>query len=278
LYERAKAGRWALSETAFAAALEVSAAKAPSTAASRDVEGYLSTLHLEDLALACACAQGIDAAWEHFVLQYRPILYRAADALDPGGGAREIADGIYADLYGLDEQDGARRSLFRYFHGRSSLATWLRAVLAQRQVDKVRAHRRLEPFEGDESVPLGVVSSADPDRARYLEAVGDALTLAIAQLPDRDRLRLGCYYGQQLTLAETGRVLGEHEATASRQLARIRQVLRDAVEHLRSVHRFDSSEIAQCFESAVDDPGHLDLSEMLGRAGKRKEPEPERST
>jgi hypothetical protein len=27
----------------------------------------------------------------------------------------------------------------------------------------------------------------------------------------------------------------------------------------------------------VDDPGHLDLSEMLGRAGKRKEPEPERS-
>jgi RNA polymerase sigma-70 factor (ECF subfamily) len=277
LYERAKAGRWALPERAFAEALGVSAAKAGDPA-SRDVERYLGTLHLEDLALACACAEGIDAAWEHFVLQYRPILYRAADALEPGGGAREIADSIYADLYGLDERDGVRRSLFRYFHGRSSLATWLRAVLAQRQVDRVRSHRRLEPLEGDESIPSRAVPvSADPDRARYLEVVGEALAAAIAELADRDRLRLGCYYGQQLTLAEIGRLLGEHEATASRHLARTRKVLREAVERrLRAVHGFSEAEVARCVESAMDDPGPLDLEAMLSRTG--KEPEPERST
>ncbi len=40
--------------------------------------------------------------------------------------AREMADSLYADLYGLRESsDGSRRSLFDYFHGRSKLSTWL---------------------------------------------------------------------------------------------------------------------------------------------------------
>ena len=95
----------------------------------------LDKLHLEDLALACGCAVGDEGAWEHFIREQRPTLYRAADALDPGGGARELADSIYGELF--------ERSLFRYFHGRSSLATWLRAVLAQRHVDRLRAGRRL---------------------------------------------------------------------------------------------------------------------------------------
>ena len=51
----------------------------------RDVEQYFASLHLSDLALATACIDGHEAAWEHFVLEYRPALYRAADAIDPGG-------------------------------------------------------------------------------------------------------------------------------------------------------------------------------------------------
>ena len=71
------------------------------------------------------------------------MLYRAADSLDPNGGAREIADSLYAELYGVNR---ARRSLLLSFSGRSSLATWLRAVLCQRFVDRIRAQRRLEPL------------------------------------------------------------------------------------------------------------------------------------
>ena len=70
----------------------------------------LSSLHLEDLALACACALGDAAAWDHFVLEMRPGLYRAADALDPTGAARELADSLYADLYGVDQR-GRRASV-----------------------------------------------------------------------------------------------------------------------------------------------------------------------
>jgi hypothetical protein len=40
---------------------------------------------------------------------------------------------------------------------------------------------------------------------------------------------LACYYVDQLTLAEIGRTLREHESTVSRQLDRIRRQLREAV-------------------------------------------------
>src|SRR5436190_9715263 len=94
---------------------------------------------------------GDEAAWERFVRDYRPGLYKAAAAIDPSGGARDLADALYAELFGLNERDGVRQSLLRYFHGRSSLATWLRAVLAQRYVDRLRASRRVAPLpEGDE--------------------------------------------------------------------------------------------------------------------------------
>ena len=54
--------------------------------------------------------------------------------------ARELADSLYAELYGLNGAGGARgRALLDYFHGRSKLATWLRTVLAQRHVDALRA-------------------------------------------------------------------------------------------------------------------------------------------
>ncbi len=275
LHLRAGASRWAVTLPAFTAALE-NAAAAKGALPAGELARFLDGLHLEDLALACACAAGHDQAWEHFVLEHRPGLYRAADALDPAGGARELADSLYADLYGTKEQDGERRSLFRYFHGRSSLSTWLRAVLAQRHVDAIRARRRLEPLPEDDG-PHAAVSPvplpADPDRARYLSLIHQALALAVALLSARDRLRLSCYYAEQLTLAQTGRLLGEHEATVSRQLARTRRDLRKAVEHrLRVDVKLHEDQVARCFEVALEDPGTLDLSRLI-----RKNPEPDRS-
>src|SRR5262245_18378257 len=125
LYAKARAERWAVTMDRLAEALEGSAARAFTTSPPRrELERYLDALHLEDLALACACADGYEAAWEHFIREHRPALYRAAEAIDSTGSARELADSLYADLFGLAERDGVRRSLFRYFHGRSSLPTW----------------------------------------------------------------------------------------------------------------------------------------------------------
>jgi RNA polymerase sigma-70 factor, ECF subfamily len=277
LYRTAHADRWAVPVERFADALRVSADRA----APAELPRYLRGLHLEDLALACACALGHDQAWDHFVREHRPVLYRAADALDASGGAREIADSIYAELYGLPrttQSSGESKgpSLFRYYHGRSSLKTWLRAVLAQRHVDSIRAGRRLDPLpeeDGRSTLPAPTATLPDPDRARYRALTQRAFKVALAKLGDRDRLRLACYYSQELTLAETGRLLNEHEATVSRQLARTRQALRREVEHrLRDGDRLDPAEIELCFSYVLEDPGAMDLGGML-----RKNSAPDRS-
>ena len=272
LHRGAQAERWSGPLERFTQTLQASADRAGPA----DLDRYLSGLHLEDLALACACAAGDERAWEHFIREHRPVLYRAADALDPAGRARELADSLYADLYGIRERDGERQSLFRYFHGRSSLATWLRAVLAQRHVDALRAGRRLEPLPDDDVAEVQAAAPTtppDPDRVRYLALIQRALTVAISLLTDKDRLRLACYYTQELTLAETGRVLREHEATVSRQLAKTRKALRQRIErHLRDEHGLDDAQIGRCFASVAEDTGPLDLGGML-----RKNSAPDRS-
>ena len=270
LHRQAHGERWRVPPERFARALEASAGRAFTgrTPDARELERYLTSLHLEDLALACACASGDEPAWEHFVLVQRPLLYRAADSLDPGGGARDLADSLYADLFGLGDHAGERQSLFRYFHGRSSLTTWLRAVLAQRHIDRLRTRRRLEALPEEESssalrAPAGAI---EPERRRYSELIRRALTDAVAALPARDRLRLACYYAQELTLAQTGRMLGESEATSSRQLARTRAAIRAAIEHQLKADGLSRADIGECFASVSEDAGPLDLRLVLGDA------------
>jgi RNA polymerase sigma-70 factor, ECF subfamily len=257
LHARAGGGRWSLPQDAFGEALERSvrhrfglAAPSPTQLAE-----HLESLHLTDLALAVACAAGIESAWDDFVSHFRPVLYRAARTIAPDDAARDLADSLYAELFGLTERDGARRSRLAYYHGRSSLATWLRSVLAQRRIDHVRATRRFEPLPDEESATRDQRSAApeDPKRARYLEMLQDSLAAALAGLEPRDQLRLSCYYLRQMTLAEIGRLFGEHEATVSRKLARTRRDLRHAVEQDLSDRRgLDPAEIEACFEYALE--------------------------
>ncbi len=270
LYQKADAGRWKVPVEVLSNALERSAEKAFAGRAPTEAEldRYFEALHLPDLALACACAMGRNDAWDHFVRECRPGMYRAADAIDASGGAREIAEALYADLFGLKEKDGIRQSVFRYFHGRSSLATWLRSLIAQRHIDRHRETRRLVPLPDESSPPAPphprTVAPPHPDRPRFVAAMDAVLSAAIAALTPRGRLRLACYYAQEMTLAQIGTLTGEHEATVSRQLAKTRRTIRDEVERrLKVEHGFSSAEIDECFESIVDDAGQLDLGDWL---------------
>ena len=81
------------------------------------VRRYLDSLRLPNLALACACRHGDERAWERFVLEIRPALYRAGRAITGQDAAgRDLADSIYAELYGVGRGASASsepRSLFR---------------------------------------------------------------------------------------------------------------------------------------------------------------------
>jgi RNA polymerase sigma-70 factor (ECF subfamily) len=234
---------------------------------------YLGALHLPDLALGCALRKGSAAAWEEFVASYRPVLYAAARAIVGSAGearARELADSLYAELYGLDRAGGpggGRRPLLDYFHGRSKLSSWLRAILAQRHVDMLRATRHTESLDE----PLAPVRPSvrasdgmDPDRARLLPRLREAVSSALAAVPPADRLLLSLYYLQDMKLAQIARLQSVHEATISRQLERIRRDLRKTVEHSLTAGRaaengnaakagLSAAEVELCFAYALED-------------------------
>lgn len=223
-----------------------------------------------DLALARACAEGSPEAWDRFVTEYRPRLYAAARAIAGPDLGRELADSLYADLYGLETHDGRRRSLFTYYQGRSSLMTWLRAVLAQRHVDALRANAR-RAFtrigsdaapEEDAIDPPAPPAEPDPDAPRQIAALTLAVREAIDALEPEDRLRLAWYYVEDLTLAEIARMGGEHEATVSRKLARTRRRLRDAVERtLRERFKLTDAELRECLDRVQE----IDAGSFLER-------------
>ena len=272
LHEAAGAARWGLTVDQFAEALARSAERrfrpAPLDAvAPAEVTAYLESLHAANLALACACAAGSEPAWDEFMRTYRPVLRAAARAMAGDAAGRELADSLYGDLYGLIERDGRRRPLFDYFHGRSRLATWLRAVLAQRHVDRVRAERRTESLddeaEGAEpGARLASLASADPapepDRPRLARLFDEAVADAVAALAPADRLRLSYYYLHALTLAQIGRLMGEHESSASRKLERARRALRADIGSRLFAHGLTEDDVGALVDQAASE-GRMDL-------------------
>lgn len=279
LFTQSKASCWGISPSEFSAALSRSIKKslASGVLAPDKLEAYLCALHVQDLALACACAHGSTQAWDYFVATYQNYLRAAAGAIlrcpASSPNARELADSLFADLYGLSEGSRSDRSLFRYFHGRSSLKTWLRAVLAQRHVDAIRSARRFTDIEEDQqnSQPVSrahvaaaiALPAQDPHRQRYLALFRNTLNVALGLLDHRDQNRLRLYYAENQTLAEIGRTLGEHESSVSRNLERARRELRRNVEQaLRngtatvngsSEPGLSDAQIALCFEYAAED-------------------------
>jgi RNA polymerase sigma-70 factor len=261
LYTQAAATRWGLTAEDFRAGLHrsVSArfgAAAPSDA---DVEAYLGTLHIEDLALALACERGTQSAWVEFLGRFRPLLLGSAMSIvGDESRAQEATDTLYGDLYGLEERDGRRRSLFGYYHARSSLASWLRSVVARNLVDGYRAERRSQALKAritQEPDGAGGLTPApaDPDRIRHLEMLRQALAGALSGLTPRERLRLAYYHVQELPLVQVGRLLGEHESTASRKLDQTRRQLRAEVERrLQADHGFSEEDVQACYEAALD--------------------------
>jgi RNA polymerase sigma-70 factor (ECF subfamily) len=243
-------------------------ANAPPTDA-HTIQGYLDSLHAADLALACACSDGNTAAWDFFVAQYRPELYRAARAIAGEAASRELADSLYAELYGLRAVAGQRKSLFDYFLGRSKLTTWLHAILAQRHVDGFRRARHTESLDDDAdsgdraSLAAPAQLSSDPERERYLAMLQGVLLAVLGTLEARDRLRLAYYYVEGLTLAQIGKLVGEHEATVSRKLERTRREVHKHVEAaLRREKKLSDAQLRLCYEYAREE-WPFDLTQVL---------------
>jgi len=255
LYRQAGAERLGLSERDFTSILEEVVAKyLPRDARQDEVLDLLTNLRIEELALARSCARGNEAAWEVFLNRYREKLYSAAHSItSDDSAARDLADSLYADLYGTQTSDGRRVSKLDSFTGRGSLEGWLRAVLAQEFVNRYRRLQRLVSLE--ERTEAGVQFQAEEhDPAQAIDSrLEQATDQALASLTAEDKLILASYYLDQRTLAEIARLLGVHESTVSRRLEKITVSVRKSIFAGLVKRGMSSKEARQAMEVEVSD-------------------------
>lgn len=202
----------------------------PATATSDEAAEMYKSLRIADLALARACAAGHEKAWEIFLTRFREKLYDAGRAIagDDSRG-RDLADSIYAELYGLNEREGVRNSKLSFYMGRGSLDGWLRTVLAQEFINRYRTQKRLVSLEEKEEEGATFEAPRQEPQPAVDGRLNDALNQAFQELTAEERTILAAYYVDGRKLAEIGRMLGFHEATASRKLERITKRLRQAL-------------------------------------------------
>jgi RNA polymerase sigma-70 factor (ECF subfamily) len=168
-----------------------------------------------------------------FLTRFRERLYEAARAItrDEARG-RELADSLYADLYGTRLRDGQRVSKLASYSGRGSLEGWLRAVLAQQFVNRYRAESRLVSLEEEQedgrqfAAPAAMAGDTGAD-----SRLDSAVDAALGELPAEDRMILASYFLDHRKLSEIGRMLALHESSISRRLDKITASLRKRVLH-----------------------------------------------
>jgi RNA polymerase sigma-70 factor (ECF subfamily) len=208
----------------------VAAKYLPAGATQTEVATFLLTLRIEELALARACAAGHNAAWEIFLTRYREKLYQSALRIArEDSAARDLADTLYAELYGTGTRQGERVSKLASFTGRGSLEGWLRTVLAQEFVNRYRRTKRLVSLdeEGEEGSQFAAPEAEPvPSPDARLESATDA---ALAALSSDERLVLAAYFLDGRTLAEIAGMLGVHESTISRKVDKLAKSLRKKI-------------------------------------------------
>lgn len=223
-------------------------------ASETDARSFFLSLRVDELALARACVAGDNSAWEIFLTKYREKLYLSALRIArEDSAARELADGLYADLYGTTTRDGQRISKLASYTGRGSLEGWLRTVLAQEYVNRYRRTKRLVSLE-EESEEGVQFRAPDPDP---LTPANDRLARAtdevLAGLPAEDRMVLSTYYLEGRTLAEIARMLGVHESTISRKLDKLAKSLRKQIIAALSKRGMSRRQAEEALETDVRD-------------------------
>ena len=189
------------------------------------------------------------AAWEKFIVTYRETIYHAAYGIAGSDSVgRELADSLYAELYGLrtGRVSGARHCFFimaevRWRDGcavcwRSDLWTYTAKPTGKslwmkwrnRLVPQLRRKHLLRPS-------VAVI-------------VRQIVQQTLEGLPADQRFILSAYYLDGRTLKQIASLLGVHESTVSRLLSRLTASLRkQIVRELRKagISRREAEEIME---------------------------------
>jgi RNA polymerase sigma-70 factor (ECF subfamily) len=229
-YEESGAARFGIVPGVFESWAAGAVARYGAGWSEREQKELAAGLHVEELVLARACAEGNEDAWRELMARFGAQMHRAAAQMtgDEAAG-RELADSLYAELYGRENREGRRVSRLESYMGRGSLGGWLRTVLAQRHLDRCRAQRNDASLEEQMEAGVAFAAPAEAEAAAPDARLNAAVSAALKELGSEARFLLAAYYLDGQKLAAIGRQLGVHESTVSRKLEKVTSGLRKRV-------------------------------------------------
>jgi RNA polymerase sigma-70 factor (ECF subfamily) len=239
---------FAVADARFAEHLAGLVRDAPAVAAA------LGQLHVADLYLSLACAEGNAGALaildRDYLAGVRPALLR----MGLTAGAIDETLQVMRDELLAPRPDAAPRIL--NYGGRGHLRGWLRSVAARTGLRNLHpSDRHDELDEGKHSTPAGDLELAYMKKT-YGEVFQRAFAAALAALAADDRLLLKQRFRHQLTVEELGALHSVHAGTISRWVAAARERLVKATraEMMRElgVGRADVSSILRLIHSELD--------------------------
>jgi len=226
----------------------------------------LDAIEIEDLYLACACAAGVSGAAARFEERCgaRLGVVLAAVAKSPDLRAevgQRVRDAL---LVGT----AAEAPKIANYGGAGALDRWV-AVVAQRQVASLLRHEASEQRAREgAAVEAAVTAGAAPEVAyakqRYRGDFEQAMTDALAALPERERLLLRLHLVGGLSVENIGKMYGVSQATASRWLKSARDTVSDEVTRLLRERVHASPDELASLAGLVASQIEVSISRLLG--------------
>ena len=259
LYRRGRAAhpRLAVPETAFGRTLA-------RCAADRDTKS-LADLAIEDVYLACACAERVKGAEAVFDRRFRRVIRRAVSRVLATADEREEAE--QRTWQHLLVGAGDRSPRIAQYLGHGPLETWVSVASTRVAISFGRgesAERRLR------KKAIAEASGADAESLLMkgqLRAVFEAaITRALGRLRPRERLVLKLYLVSGMTLEAIGRSLGVTRQAVTKTLGRARESILGEVEEAlcdrMKMSKADLASVLRLIASQLD----VNVSRVLGTA------------
>ena len=199
-------------------------------AAGGEPEAVLQDLYVEDLALAVACADGAPNALSHCERLCAGAIASAVARVDRSADLRdEVRQILWQRIF---VGTAGKSPRIQSYAGRGPLAAWV-AVAAQRvALDLRRSAARLTGMEprADEILPANEHPEIDYLRTRYKAEFEAAVGVALAGLPDRDRLLLKLTTVSGLSHEQLANIYSVNQSTITRWIARAREQVLEVTE------------------------------------------------
>jgi RNA polymerase sigma-70 factor (ECF subfamily) len=191
-------------------------------------------LHLADLYLACACAEGLPLAHAAFEARVLPEVHVAVSRLKlPPSSMDEVRQLVRQKMLVPGPDTPARLAAYP---GTGPLSGWVRAAALWIALDLQRQRSHQDVSMEDSTLSLLVDPGDDPElvylKTTYRAEFNTAFTQALANLSPRERNTLRLKYLDGLSIDQLGALYGVHRATAARWVVAAQQALLEETRRL----------------------------------------------